>query len=457
VTEAEKPGTSAREVAYAILKDWTPRGVFAGERLDALFRKSDVSPQDRRLGTELVFGVIRRQATLDAILRPFVSRPKENVEPELWTLLQLGAYQLTFLAGMADHAAVNETVELAKRANPRWGGFVNAVLRKVAAVMTDDVLSVPTADGVPLPDGRFRLMTQKVFPDPEEDNTGYFIEAFSFPVWLAERWAERFYEDELFDLGKHFSGPPAMALRVNRLKTDRDAVLAELAAARIKAKTGYHPDSIRLKEPIRIDQLPGFAEGRITVQDQTAMHAATLLDPKPGQRVLDLCSAPGTKTSHLAEIMGDQGEIFAADVSRDRLKRVDENIARLGLKSIRTVEIGDDGSGLPEGSFDAILLDVPCSNTGVLGKRPEARWRLTPHDFKELPFKQGRLLSLALDRVRPGGRVVYSTCSIEPEENEAVVQAATAGREDVSVAETKSHHPGDPSDGGYQALIVKAG
>lgn len=446
---------SARELAYGVLKDWKPKGTFAGERLETLFRKRDVSPQDRRLATELVFGVIRRQATLDALLRPHVSRPRQNVEPDLWALLRLGAYQLTFLAGMADHAAVNETVELAKRTNPRWGGFVNAVLRKVAGSLTDDVLSLPTADGVPLADGRYRLLAQKVFPDPENDPAGYFAEGFSFPPWLARRWGERFDADELFALGKHFDAPPALTVRVNRLKTTREAALEELKSAGIKAKPGAHPDSIRLKESSRVEELPGFADGRITVQDETAMHAATLLDPQPGQRVLDLCAAPGTKSSHLAEIMGDSGEVIAADASRERLKRVGETLVRLGLGSVRTVAIGEDGSGLPDGEFDAVLLDVPCSNTGVLGKRPEARWRVTPNDLRELPPRQVRLLSLALDRVRRGGRVVYSTCSIEPEENEGVVQAALAGREGFTVINSLLHHPGEPSDGGFQAVIVK--
>ncbi|MGC1274195.1 MAG: 16S rRNA (cytosine(967)-C(5))-methyltransferase RsmB [Planctomycetaceae bacterium] len=447
----------ARALTHAVLKDWKPKGFFAGDRLEGLVKTRNVSPQDRRLATELIFGVIRRQATLDALLKPHVSRPKEKVEAELWMLLRLGTYQLTFLSGMADHAAVHETVELAKSVNARWAGFVNAVLRKVTGLMTDDVLSVPTADGVPLVDGRYRLLTRKIFPDPDDDPLGYFTTAFSFPAWLATRWEERFDTDDLFDLGRHFNTPPTMTLRVNRTKATRDAVLEELKAVKIKAKpSGGHPEAIRLKESTRVEELPGFAEGRVTVQDETAMHAATLLDPQPGQRVLDLCAAPGTKTSHLAELMNDTGTIVAADVSKTRLSRVAENIARLGLTCVETVKIGEDGSGLPAGEFDAVLLDVPCSNTGVLGKRPEARWRLTPHDLTELPPKQTQLLSLALDRVKPGGRVVYSTCSIEPEENEQVVQAALAGRSGVSVVETRLHLPGDPSDGGFQTLLVKA-
>ena len=446
---------SARALAHAVLKDWKPTGGFAGDRLEGLLKTQKVDPQDRRLATELIFGVIRRQATLDAILKPHVARPKEKVEAELWMLLRLGTYQLTFLSGMADHAAVHETVELAKSRNARWVGFVNAVLRKITGLMTDDVLSTPTADGVPLPDGRYRLMTKKLFPEPDDDPAGYFATAFSFPAWLATRWEERFGDETLFDLGRHFNAAPAMTLRVNRRATTRDAVLDELKAAKIKAKpSGKHPDAVRLKESCRVDDRPGFREGRITVQDETAMHSATLLDPQPGQRVLDLCAAPGTKTTHLAELMNDTGTIVAADVSKTRLSRVAENAARLGLTCIDAVKIDETGGGLPDGMFDAVLLDVPCSNTGVLGKRPEARWRIIPRDLVELPRQQIRLLSLALDRVKPGGRIVYSTCSIEPEENEEVIKAALDGRTGVRVADSQLHLPGDPADGGFQTLLT---
>lgn len=446
---------SARVLAHTVLKDWKPKGGFAGDRLEGLLKIQDVTPQERRLATELIFGVIRRQATLDAILKRHVSRPKEKVEAELWMLLRLGTYQLTFLSGMADHAAVHETVELAKSRNARWAGFVNAVLRKITMLMTDDVLSVPTADGVPLPDGRYRLMAKRLFPEPDDDPAAYFATAFSFPAWLTTRWADRFEVGDLFDLGRHFNTPPAMMLRVNRRATTRDAVLAELQSEKIKAKTGLHPDAIRLKESIHVGDVPGFREGRVTVQDETAMHAATLLDPQPGWRVLDLCAAPGTKTSHLAELMDDTGELVAADVSKTRLARVTETTNRLGLSCVQPARVDEDGNGLPPGEFDAALVDVPCSNTGVLGKRPEARWRLTPGDLQELPREQVRLLTVALERLRSGGRVVYSTCSIEPEENEQVVQAALAGRNDATLVESRLHLPGDPSDGGFQALIVK--
>ena len=447
---------TAREVAFTILKEWKPKaGAYATERLDGLLKNKLVAPQDRRLATELTFGVIRRQATLDAVLKPHVSRPKSNVEPDLWTLLRLGCYQLTFLSGMADHAAVHETVELAKQSNVRWSGFANAVLRRVSAGLTNAVLNTPTADGIPLADGRFRLSASKIFADPDEEFGEYFAEAFSFPLWLTKRWESRFDQEELLSLGKHFNAPPALTLRVNILKTTRDDYLAQLKTAGLSAKAGTHSQAVRLLEAVRVEELPGFAEGLFSVQDETAMQAGTLLAPAGRMRVLDLCAAPGTKTTHLAEIMGDSGEILAVDTNALRLGRVAENAARLSLRSICPRVINDDGSGLPTEDFDAILIDAPCSNTGVLAKRPEARWRITPVDLRELSTLQTRLLTMALNHVRPGGKVLYSTCSIEPEENEAVVQTALAGRHQFSVIDTRLYMPGTMGDGGFQTLIAR--
>jgi 16S rRNA (cytosine967-C5)-methyltransferase len=201
--------------------------------------------------------------------------------------------------------------------------------------------------------------------------------------------------------------------------------------------------------------LPGWNEGHFSVQDETAQHAALTLAPQPGETVLDLCAAPGTKTGHLAELMQNRGTIIATDVSEDRLEKVRDNARRLQLEIIQTVLIDRDGTNIPDGPFDAILIDAPCTNTGVLGKRIEARWRITPRDIDELSALQQRLLEQAADRVRPGGRIVYSTCSIEPEENENNVQNFLSSRPEFELRSERGFRPGDPSDGGYQALLVR--
>ena len=191
------------------------------------------------------------------------------------------------------------------------------------------------------------------------------------------------------------------------------------------------------------------------MQDFSATRAAERLAPKPGQRVWDACAAPGGKTCHLAEIMRNQGEILATDIRSDRLQMVDDSARRLGATIIRTQLVDEDGFRLPAGPFDAILVDVPCSNTGVLGKRPEARWRITPEGIKELTRVQFNLLGWALERLAPGGRLVYSTCSIEPDENQEIVKKALNAFPGTRLVEEELFTPGDPADGAYQALILK--
>ncbi len=247
---------------------------------------------------------------------------------------------------------------------------------------------------------------------------------------------------------------PQTYLRVNRRKTSPTALLEKFAAAGIVAEqVTDHPEALRLVSGPAIPQIPGFTTGEFTPQDLTAMRAAPRLAPAAGDRVWDMCAAPGTKTTHLAEIMDDHGEIVATDVDFDRLTRIDENAKRLGLTSIRGKFIKTDGTLLPEGPFDAILLDVPCSNTGVLHRRPEARWRLQPRDLTDLVEQQANLLAAAWTRLRPGGRLLYSTCSIEPEENSERITRFLALNPTARLTESVSFLPTSNGDGGYQALL----
>lgn len=452
--DASPPG--ARDVAFAVLDQHNRTDRFVSVLFDELPNTGRLSPADRRLALEIVSGVVRRRATLDAILAPHVRRPRHRVEDSLWVLLQMGAYQLVFLSAVPPHAAVDETVKLAERiARPRWTGFLNGVLRAVSRSLTDETPTDPAADVIPLTGDRYRRHGQPVFADPSEHPTDYVAAAFSFPSWMVTRWKTRFDFAEQLRLGFWFNTPIRPTLRVNRLKQSRDNLLDDLRAAGVAAVPGHRSESILLTGPAEIERLPGFAEGRFTVQDESAMAAAELLAPQPGQRVLDLCAAPGTKTTHLAELMADRGMIVAADIRTDRLKRIEENAKRLGIGIIEPCLIRSDGRDIPRGPFDAILLDVPCSNTGVLGKRPEARWRLRPQDLRELSEIGRRLLTRACDRLGDRGRIVYSTCSIEPEENLGVVNAVLSKRDDMRLAGSTDHVPGQPADGGYQALLVK--
>ena len=463
----------ARDLAFQALDQHKRSGEFAGPILDERAAAGMLSAADRALAVELTYGVIRRQGTLNAILQPHLRRPRHSIEGPLWTLLQLGAYQLMFLESIPPHAAVDETVETAKRlGRRRWAGLLNGTLRSVAAGIRDEFVGQPAPDAVPLSPGRFRRCDRAVFPSPESDPQGYFARALSFPDWLVARWSSRFQFDELLRMGFWFNAPQPVFLRVNPLTTTRDQLLAALRDAGISASPGSLPESIQLdssglagdsgarvspagRSVPRVDQLPGYEAGWFSVQDETASRAGVLLDPQPGWDVLDLCAAPGTKATHLAERMQNRGRVVATDLHADRLPLIAENARRLHTSIVEACAIQADGSDIPAGPFDAVLVDVPCTNTGVLGKRPEARWRLRPRDVTELPLLQRRLLEDACRRLKPGGRVVYSTCSIEPEENEHVVRAVIERHPQISLVAESQYRPGAPADGGYQALLLR--
>jgi 16S rRNA (cytosine967-C5)-methyltransferase len=458
---------NARDAAFAVLSEYKNGGRFVAALLEPFFQDdAPNSALERRLAVELTNGVVRREATLDALLRPHVQRPRHQIEGELWTLLQLGTYQLVFLNSIPAYAAVNETVALAKSlGRERWTGFLNGVLRSVERMLTEEFQAEPGAMAVPISEGRYRRLTRAVFPDPSADPDGYCAEAFSFPRWLANRWNERFGFAELCRIGFWFDRPVPLSLRVNPLKISRDDLIRLLRQGGVDTVPGAICESIRLEGTARVDTLPGFREGFFSVQDESAMLAIDRLAPRPGETILDLCAAPGTKTTHIAERMQNQGTVIATDIRAERLVRVAENCARLGISIVHPILIPESGHASPSrpadrdrcaGPFDAILTDVPCSNTGVLGKRPEARWRITQLDIAELVAQQSRLLESAYRRLRPGGRLLYSTCSIEPEENERIVAALLAREPALSLVAEWYQVPGRPSDGGYQALLIRA-
>ena len=414
-----------------------------------------LSPQDRRFVTQLVFGVLRRKGTLDALLRPFVKRAIHAVEPRVWDVLHLGAFQLAFLTHVPKHAAVHETVELARAVgSPMAKGFINGVLRRIAELVTDEFTDKPGPDAVPFETGRYRKLTQPVLPDPVAEPAAYLAAAHSWPRWLADRWLERFGSEECDRLGFWFNAPPPLWVRVNKLHNDRETFRLRLAAALIDAEPGAHPQSLRFAEHHPIRDLPGYADGDFAVQDHSSLLPSSALSPQPGMRVLDLCSAPGSKTTHLAELMDNRGKITACDIDPKRLETVTALCQRLGIKGVETVLLKENDDP-PAGPFDAALVDVPCSNTGVLGRRPEVRWRIKPAEFEYLIRLQTKLLFQAIDRVKPRGVIVYSTCSIEPDENEGVVKAVRRGIKGLTLEAEHHAIPGRPSDGGYWARLRK--
>ena len=443
---------TSRAVALRVLLDCRTRHAFAQELLDERLNQPNLAAADRRLVTHLVYGVLRRRGTLDFLLRPLVNRPSSQVEPWLWEALRLGAYQLALLTHIPPHAVLHETVELASVWNkPEAKGFLNGILRSLSRLLTDDRTDGPAADALPL-EGVYRKLAKPLLPDPEKTFADYLAAAFGLPGWLARRWLLRSGREECLRLGFWLAGPSPLWFRCNRLRTSREQCLEALAAAGIPAEPGAHPQSIRLNESRPVRELPGFTEGLLTVQDESSMAVASALAPEPGSSVLDLCAAPGGKTTHLAELMDNRGRIVACDVDQRRLANVGELAARLGIDIIESCHVTSEHP--PDtGPFDAVLVDVPCSNTGVLGRRPEARWRLKPEDIRHLTGLQRNLLRLAVERVKPGGAIVYSTCSIEPEENGELVRAALRKTPELELEAEEERQPGLPADGGYWARL----
>ncbi|TWT59019.1 Ribosomal RNA small subunit methyltransferase B [Thalassoglobus neptunius] len=459
---------NSRWFAFRALQAFHERQVFVSRVLNDQFKEERIDSRDRKMATELTCEAVRRMQTLDTILTSFVSRRREEVEDDLWILLQLGCLQLVFLPHYPSHAAVHETVELCRRIDrPRAAGFLNGVLRSIERSIVSrkpvDEIDLAQLSASELPIRRSRpdeanyevvKFDSNLFWSPTVDSLSYVSDVGSLPQWLIQRFPTESDEQRL-QLALWLTTPGRMWMRVNPLQTDREKTLEVLAAAEVKAQPGQLPESIQIDGHVAIIDLPGYDEGWFSVQDISAMAVTDLLDPQPGETVLDLCAAPGGKSTHMAERMENRGRIIACDTGANRLRMINENARRLQLTCIETHLVNENETSFPANAVDAAVVDVPCSNTGVLGKRPEARWRLLPGDFQSLVPLQRRLLTQAIDQTKSGGRIVYSTCSIDPEENEKLVQSVVDQRDDVKLIREQKHFPGQPSDGGYQALLMR--
>ncbi len=460
---------TSRRVAWQVLHDWF---CHPQDRVEPAIRqlteRHQLSGPDRGLVVELVYGVIRRHLTLDTMLSAVVRQPLPGMEPGLIALLRLGAYQQVFLPDMPSHAAVHETVNVARQIKKeRWVGITNAVLRNIASLLegaysgpvaanvipnsvvasdsNDSAESVPACEGLKL--------TKALLPDPVRESVAYLSKACSFPPRYIERRLNAVSWQTALQECTWFNTPGRLCFRVNTLRSDRETLLAELNEAGVICEPGAIEEAIRIVGTGAFQHLAAMTEGRATLQDESAMWSARLLAPQPGERIWDVCAAPGGKTTHLAELAGDRVSILATDVSVERLDRVREACERLQLSSIEVKTISRHGRDMPDERFDAVLLDVPCSNTGVMGKRPEVRWRLKTKDFSELADIQARLLENSAKQVRPGGRLVYSTCSIDPAENQQQLASFVETHADWLVDCELHHSPGQPCDGGYTALL----
>jgi 16S rRNA (cytosine967-C5)-methyltransferase len=418
-----------REQAAAIVGDWLRTRRLPDEALDAVER-------DRPFVMEVVYGVVKWRRQLDWLIRRCSHHMPERT---LRAHLLAGLYELWHMRSAEPYAAVNETVAAVKRLRPsKQAGFANAVLRRVAREregLAEELAARPL--GVRL----------------------------SHPDVLANRWTAWYGEARATALCEWNNRPADVILRVCLDRISARELRERLAAAGVGAEPHpFAPDRcLTLAHGVSVADLPGYAEGLFAVQDPSTLAAVDLLDPRPGDRVLDACAAPGGKTLDMAERMGGQGTLVAMDPDGERLERLAANLRRLGRGFVRVVA-GEIGGAAVEGgqpevapeSFDRVLLDVPCTNTGVLRRRPDARWRFSLERMAAVTRIQRRILNGGSAAVAPGGRLVYSTCSLEPEENERLVAGWLRHHSGFRLlAERRLFPPADGTDGGYAAVLER--
>jgi 16S rRNA (cytosine967-C5)-methyltransferase len=406
-----------RQTALAALRD-VVRDAYADAALDKKLRKVQLSALDRQLATEIFYGTVRRQRTLNALIDRLTRKPEKDTS-DLRLILQIGLYQLRYMDRIPESAAVNTTVELAKQNGLKGlAPVVNGILRQY----------IRQADEF-----------QGAWDDSEQLATQIAVEQ-SFPDWLIAHWLETLGEESTIALCRAFNQSPPIDLRVNQLQIDRDSVLEALAAAGVDAiPLDYLAQGIRLTGKVgAVPALPGYDQAWWTVQESSAQLVTTLLDPQPGEVIADACAAPGGKTTHIAELMADRGVIWSIDPTPSRLKKITQNCERLGLNSVQIRE--GDSRSQPDlvGMIDRVLLDAPCSGLGTLHRRADARWRKTPENVLELSQLQKELLVSCASWVKPGGVLVYATCTVHPAENEEVILPFLAAHPEWSINRPQS-------------------
>ncbi len=391
---------AARQAAFVALKA-VHKGAFADVALNRALTQQSFSGPDSRLLTELVYGCVRRMRTLDVLIGQLARKGSAQQPPDVRAVLHLGLYQLRYLQ-IPPSAAVNTTVELLKQ-NRMGGlsGFVNGLLRQYLRL---------SAEKDPLDLGNQPIQRLGIL--------------HSYPDWIVETWAESLGIEAAEQLCIALNQPPTLDLRVNPLKAERASVQAALADQGVTTETLAFPQGLRIIDGSGpVHQLPGYSQGWWVVQEASAQLVGHLVAPLPGMTVLDLCAAPGGKTTHLVELMQGTGMVWACDQTASRLKRLHQNLERLEMTDSVRVQQADGRSLGPDIPLvDAVLIDAPCSGLGTLHRHADARWRQTPTTVQELSKLQSELLKAAAQQVKPQGILVYATCTLHPSENELVIQ-----------------------------------
>jgi 16S rRNA (cytosine967-C5)-methyltransferase len=381
---------TARACAMDVVRRVFERGAYADRALAA--EAAGLEQRDRALATQIAYGTVQRRATLDHVARRLVRRPLTELEPPVLAAIRIGLFQLLYLRVPA-HAAVDESVELVKRISPGGAGLVNAVLRRA------------TREG------------RELLAELGDDTPTAAAAMHSVPPWLAELWWNELGADDARELLRRVNEPAESALRVNLLVSSVHEAVARVPVPTHPAPA--LPEGLVVDGPFDLQASPLWREGAVMAQSRASMLVARVLDPRPGGRVLDLCAAPGGKTTHLAALMEDRDEVVAVERHAGRARALERTCRRMRAHSVRVVV--EDAAGPRPDEFDRVLVDPPCSGLGTMQSRPDLRWRASPAAIAELAALQSGILAAAAAATRPGGVLVYSVCTISQQESEAVV------------------------------------
>ena len=459
---------TAREVASAALNRFDSKHGYVTSILNELLHQTD----ETQRATDLVFGAIRNRIVIDNVISRFADCPVERIQSKLLNIIRIASFELIYNPQTPEYSVVNEAVNAAKTlAGKKQTAFVNAVLRQITRHIKERQVPLSQAENqrtLPQNLSTGCQFDTDILPDPEDSPADYLSLAFSLPEWLVTDWLNKFSRESARQICFASNRRPGIYIRPNILKTTAEEIAEKFHQADIDfdivpnvipAQAGIQKSSdtddsmIRIKSPKVITELPGFKQGLFTVQDITASLSVRLLNPRPEWKILDLCAAPGTKTTQLAELTGDSAKIIATDIDPQRLKSVKENTDRLGITCVSIVTYEEALNT----KFDCILLDVPCSNTGVLAKRVEARYRVNPKAIEKLTKTQNDLLNTVAKMLKPKGKICYSTCSIQKVENSECIRdflQRNPGFELESELLTLPSAEGFDRDGGYIAVIT---
>jgi len=419
-----------RLIAFLILDSVFKKKAKSDEAINFYFERYDIDLRDKNFILELVKGTIKKKLFLDFIIKKFARERFKRTPSEIIFILRMGLYQILFMTSVPEYAAVNESVNLCELINKKMKRFTNAVLRNI--IREKDKIELPTNNPI------LHLSIKH-----------------SFPEWMIKRWITEYGIKNCELMCDFFNESFEICLRTNRLKTTRDNLLKLLKERGINCRKGdYSENAIYCSNIQNINKLDLFQKGFFFIQGEASMLISEILNPEKGSRILDMCSAPGGKATHLAELIQNNGEIIAADIKTEKLNMIEENAKRLGISCIKThlwhntelVGNSHDCSLQKLGVFDYVLIDAPCSGLGILRKLPDLRWNKKPEDIKSLKKIQSELLEKGLKFLKRSGILLYSVCTLTKEENEEVIMEFLNNHPELQIINLKDDVVGNGRD-----------